>query len=149
MANVSGAISTIKTADIEKVSAVRVEDVIQGRASGVTVIQSGSPGVKPTLFVRGIPSFSGSDPLVVVDGVIQTLDDFNSINPADIESVNILKDAASTAIYGISGGNGVIVVTTKSGRKNQKARLLFQAVMESSSWPKSWVYLTQRNTAPC
>jgi len=122
VANVSGAISTIKTADIEKVSAVRVEDVIQGRASGVTVIQSGSPGVKPTLFVRGIPSFSGSDPLVVVDGVIQTLDDFNSINPADIESVNILKDAASTAIYGISGGNGVIVVTTKSGRKNQKAQ---------------------------
>jgi TonB-linked SusC/RagA family outer membrane protein len=122
VANVSGAISTIKSADIEKVNAVRVEDAIQGRASGVTVIQSGSPGVKPTLFVRGIPSFSGSDPLVVVDGTIQTLDDFNSINPADIESVNILKDAASTAIYGINGGNGVIVVTTKSGRKNQKTQ---------------------------
>ena len=122
VANVSGAISTIKSADIDKVSAVRVEDAIQGRASGVTVIQSGSPGVKPTLFVRGIPSFSGSDPLVVVDGSIQTLDDFNSINPADIESINILKDAASTAIYGISGGNGVIVVTTKSGRRNQKTQ---------------------------
>ena len=122
VANVSGAISTIKSADIEKVSAVRVEDAIQGRASGVTVIQSGSPGAKPTLFVRGIPSFSGSDPLVVVDGAIQTLDDLNSINPADVESINILKDAASTAIYGISGGNGVIVVTTKSGKKNQKVQ---------------------------
>lgn len=122
VANVSGAISTIKSSDIEKSSPVRVEEAIQGRASGVTVIQSGSPGVKPTLFVRGIPSFSGSDPLVVVDGSIQTLDDFNSINPADVESINILKDAASTAIYGISGGNGVIVVTTKSGKKNQKTQ---------------------------
>ncbi|MBS1668409.1 MAG: TonB-dependent receptor [Bacteroidetes bacterium] len=122
VANVSGAISTIKTADIEKASPVRVEEAIQGRASGVTVIQSGSPGVKPTLFVRGIPSFSGSDPLVVVDGSIQTLDDFNSINPADVESINILKDAASTAIYGVSGGNGVIVVTTKNGKKNQKTQ---------------------------
>jgi TonB-linked SusC/RagA family outer membrane protein len=122
VANVSGAISIIKSADIEKVNAIRVEDAIQGRASGVTVIQSGSPGVKPTLFVRGIPSFSGSDPLVVVDGALQTLDDLNSINPSDIESINILKDAASTAIYGISGGNGVIVVTTKSGRKNQKTQ---------------------------
>jgi TonB-linked SusC/RagA family outer membrane protein len=120
VANVSGAISTVKAADIEKVNAVRAEDAIQGRASGVTVIQSGSPGVKPTLFVRGIPSFSGSDPLVVVDGSPETLDDLNSISPSDIESINILKDAASTAIYGISGGNGVVVITTKSGRKNQK-----------------------------
>jgi TonB-linked SusC/RagA family outer membrane protein len=122
VANVSGAIATIKSADIEKVQAVRVEDAIQGRASGVTIIQSGSPGVKPTVFVRGIPSFSGSDPLVVVDGALQTLDDLNSINPADIESINILKDAASTAIYGISGGNGVIVVTTKTGRRNQRTQ---------------------------
>ena len=120
--NVSGAISTVKSSDIEKSSPVRVEEAIQGKASGVTVIQSGSPGVKPTLFVRGIPSFSGSDPLVVVDGSVQTLDDFNSINPADVESINILKDAATTAIYGISGGNGVIVITTKSGRKNQKTQ---------------------------
>lgn len=120
--NVSGAISTVKSADIEKSSPVRIEEAIQGRASGVTVIQSGSPGVKPTFFVRGIPSFSGSDPLVVVDGSIQTLDDFNSINPADVESINILKDAASTAIYGVSGGNGVIVITTKSGKKKQKTQ---------------------------
>ena len=122
LANVSGAISTIKSADIEKAEAVRPDDAIQGRASGVVVIASGSPGVKPTLFVRGIPSFSGSDPLVVVDGTPQTLDDFNAINPADIESINILKDAALTAIYGVSGGNGVVMVTTKSGKRNQKTQ---------------------------
>jgi TonB-dependent starch-binding outer membrane protein SusC len=120
---VSGAISTIKNADIEKVNAVRVEDVIQGRASGVNVIQSGSPGTTPTVLIRGIPSYAGSDPLVVIDGVQQTLIDFNSISPSDIESINILKDAATTSIYGVKGGNGVIVITTKAGRKNQKTQI--------------------------
>jgi TonB-dependent SusC/RagA subfamily outer membrane receptor len=120
---VSGAVGLIKSADIQKVNAVRVEDAIQGRASGVTVIQSGSPGVKPTVLIRGIPSYGGTDPLVVVDGVIQSLNDFNSINPADVESITVLKDAATTAIYGVKGGNGVLVITTKSGRRNQKTQI--------------------------
>lgn len=118
--NVSGAISTVKGADIEKLRPVRVEEALQGRASGVSVIQSGSPGSTPTVLIRGIPSFSGTDPIVIIDGVPQTLVDFNSINPQDIESINVLKDAATTAIYGVKGGNGVIVVTTKGGKKNQK-----------------------------
>jgi outer membrane receptor protein involved in Fe transport len=96
---VSGAISTIKAADIEKLKPVRTEEALQGRASGVNVIQSGSPGSKPTVLIRGIPSFSGTDPVVIIDGVPQTLTDFNSINPSDIESINVLKDAATTAIY--------------------------------------------------
>ena len=119
---VSGAISTIKSSDVEKVNAVRVEDAIQGRVSGVEVIQSGSPGVNPTVLIRGIPSYTGSDPLVVIDGVEQTLTDFNSLNPTDVESISILKDAAATAIYGVNGGNGVILVTTKTGKKNQKTQ---------------------------
>lgn len=124
---VSGAISTIKAADIEKLKPVRVEEALQGRASGVVVVNSGTPGSKPTVLVRGIPSFSGTDPLVIIDGVPQTLTDFNSINAADIESVNLLKDAATTAIYGVKGGNGVIVVTTKNGRKNQKTDISFNS----------------------
>ena len=120
---VSGAISTIKAADIEKLKPVRTEEALQGKASGVTVIQSGSPGSKPTVLIRGIPSFSGTDPVVIIDGVPQSLTDLNSINPADIESINVLKDAATTAIYGVKGGNGVIVVTTKTGRKNQKTEI--------------------------
>lgn len=120
---VSGAISTVKAADIEKVKAVRTEEALQGRTSGVSVIQSGSPGVKPTVLIRGIPSYSGNDPIVIVDGSPQSLDDLNSINPSDIESINVLKDASTTAIYGVHGGNGVIVVTTKSGRKNQKTEI--------------------------
>ena len=118
--NVSGAISTIKSESIEKLKPLRVEEALQGSASGVSVIQSGSPGSKPTVLVRGIPSFSGTDPVVIIDGVPQSLDDLNSINSSDIQSLNILKDAASTAIYGVKGGNGVIVVTTKGGKKNQK-----------------------------
>ena len=120
---VSGAISTVKAADIEKLRPVRAEEALQGRASGVTVISAGSPGAKPTVLIRGIPSFSGTDPVVIIDGVPQTLTDFNSINALDIESINVLKDAATTAIYGVKGGNGVIVVTTKSGRKNQKTEI--------------------------
>ncbi len=122
---VSGAVSTVKGSDIEKLKPVRAEDALQGRASGVTVVSNGSPGAKPTVLVRGIPSYTGTDPVVVVDGAIQTLDDFNAINPADIESINVLKDAATTAIYGVKGGNGVIVVTTKTGRKNQKTEITY------------------------
>jgi TonB-linked SusC/RagA family outer membrane protein len=121
---VSGAISTVKAAEIEKLSPVRAEEALQGKASGVNVIQSGSPGSKPTVLIRGIPSFSGTDPVVIIDGVPQTLTDFNSINPSDIESINVLKDAATTAIYGVKGGNGVIVVTTKSGRRNGRTEIV-------------------------
>lgn len=123
---VSGAISTIKSADIQKLSPVRIEQALQGSASGVSVIQNGTPGSKPTLFIRGIPGL-GADPAVIVDGIPQTINDLNSINPADIESVNVLKDAASTSIYGVKGGNGVIVITTKDGRKNQKAEFTFNS----------------------
>ena len=122
---VSGAISTVKGADIEKLHPVRAEDALQGRASGVTVISPGTPGAKPTVLIRGIPSYTGTDPVVIVDGAIESLDDLNSINANDIESINVLKDAASTAIYGVKGGNGVIVVTTKGGKKNQKTEFTY------------------------
>ncbi len=88
---VSGAISTVKSADIEKLRPVRTEEALQGRASGVNVIQSGSPGSKPTVLIRGIPSFSGTDPVVIIDGVPQTLTDLNAINAIDIESISVLE----------------------------------------------------------
>lgn len=124
---VSGALASIKGSDIDKAKPTRVDDALQGRASGVTVIQAGAPGSAPTVIIRGIPSNKGSDPLVIIDGIGQTQADLNAINPADIESISLLKDAAVTAIYGIAGGNGVIVVTTKSGKKNQKSEIAFSA----------------------
>lgn len=122
---VSGAIATIKGTEIEKYRPVRAEDALQGRASGVTVVSPGSPGAKPTVLIRGIPSYTGTDPVVIVDGSIQSLDDLNSISSADIESINILKDAAATSIYGVKGGNGVILITTKTGLRNQKTEFSF------------------------
>ncbi|RFS24721.1 TonB-dependent receptor [Chitinophaga silvatica] len=120
---VSGALSSVKNEDIQRLKPVRIEEALQGQASGVNVMQSGSPGAKLTVIVRGIPSFSGVEPLVIIDGVQQSLDDLNALNPADVESINVLKDAATTAIYGIKGGNGVLVVTTRSGMKNQKPEI--------------------------
>ncbi|MGY4538746.1 TonB-linked SusC/RagA family outer membrane protein [Mucilaginibacter sp. UYNi724] len=120
---VSGAISTVKSTDIQRQNPVRAEEAIQGRAAGVTVVQGGTPGSTPTVAIRGIPSYAGSAPLVVIDGVQQSLADLNSVNPIDIESISVLKDASATAIYGVKGGNGIIVVTTKTGRKNMKTEL--------------------------
>lgn len=122
---ISGAISTVKALDIEQQRPLRAEEALQGRASGVSVIQNGSPGSTPTVLIRGIPSFSGTNPIVIIDGIPQTLNDLNAINSADIESLNVLKDAATTSIYGVKGGNGVIVVTTRSGRKDQKTEFDF------------------------
>lgn len=119
---VSGAIAIVKAADIEKLKAVRIEEALQG-ASGVNVVLSGSPGAAPNIIIRGIPSYSGNGPLIVVDGLQQTQADLNAISPSDIESMSVLKDAATAAIYGVRGGNGVLVITTKSGRKNQKTEI--------------------------
>jgi TonB-linked SusC/RagA family outer membrane protein len=131
LSDVSGSIATVKSESIELLKPVRAEDALQGQAAGVNVISSGSPGSKPTVLIRGIPSYTGTDPLVVIDGVTQTLDDLNSLNPGDIESMNVLKDAALTAIYGVSGGNGVIVIRTKSGRKNGKTTITFDSSIGS------------------
>ena len=117
--NISGAVSTVSAEDVEKLKPLRIEDALQGQA-GLNVISSGSPGGKPSVLIRGITSFSGTDPLVVIDGINSSLWDMDAINPANIESVSVLKDASTTALYGVRGGNGVIVITTKSGKKNQE-----------------------------
>jgi TonB-dependent SusC/RagA subfamily outer membrane receptor len=118
LSDISGAVSTVNSKAIEAIKPVRIEDALQGQASGINIISSGSPGSKPTVLIRGISSYAGNSPLVVIDGVSQSIDDLNSLNPSDIKSVNILKDAALASIYGVKGGSGVIVVTTKSGERN-------------------------------
>ncbi len=117
---VSGAISQVGKKAIEKLSPTRTEDALQGSASGVNVISGGSPGAMPTVIIRGVSSNTGNNPIVVIDGITQSLYDFDALNPSDIESINVLKDAALTAIYGVKGGNGVIVVKTKSGSRDSK-----------------------------
>tara|TARA_Y100000991_G_scaffold208425_1_gene187425 strand:- start:7167 stop:10247 length:3081 start_codon:yes stop_codon:yes gene_type:complete len=121
LSDISGAVSTVNANAIEASTPVRVEDALQGQASGINIISSGSPGSKPTVLIRGITSYAGNDPLVVIDGISASIDDLNSLNPNDIKSVNVLKDAALASIYGVKGGSGVIVITTKSGQRNTKS----------------------------
>lgn len=114
---VSTAVATVGAQDLEKLPLSRVEQALQGNAPGVIVLQeSGSPGAAMTVRIRGIGSANSSNPLYLVDGVqVPNLDHLNS---GDIENISVLKDAASSAIYGARGGNGVVLVTTKSGRRN-------------------------------
>ena len=100
-----------------------VGHALQGQASGVTVIQnSGEPGSGVEIRIRGAGSINDNSPLYVVDGIIGEI---GSLNPADIESMTVLKDAASAAIYGSRGANGVVIVTTKKGKRNQKTSVSF------------------------
>ena len=114
--DLTGAISSIKGSDLTQLSTQRVDQAIQGRASGVYVLNTaGAPGATTTIRVRGMNSINGgNNALVVVDGLQGG--NLNSLNPNDIQSMEILKDASATAIYGSRGANGVILITTKSGK---------------------------------
>jgi len=114
--NVTGSIAQVKAKDLESMSLFRVEQALQGRTAGVQVTQSsGQPGAGSVVRIRGTASINGSDPLYVVDGVVIG-GGIDYLNPNDIETIEVLKDAASAAIYGARGANGVIIVTTKSGK---------------------------------
>jgi len=112
--DITGAVAVVDIADARKIPVTSSELLLQGQASGVTVLSSGAPGAPSTVFVRGVSNFGATQPLYVVDGA--QVSDMSFINPNDIESISVLKDAGSAAIYGVSGGNGVVVVTTKKGR---------------------------------
>ena len=119
--NISGSVTTVSGEDVEKLKPTRIEDALQGQ-SGLNVISAPNPGGKPSVLIRGITSFSGTDPLVVIDGINSSLYDVDALSASDIESISVLKDASTTALYGVRGGNGVIVITTKSGKKNQETQ---------------------------
>ncbi len=113
---VTGAISSVKAKDLENVQVPRIEQALQGRTSGVTVTSSsGQPGASSTIRIRGATTTGNSDPLFVVDGVPIT-GGIDYLNSSDIESIDVLKDAASAAIYGTRAASGVILVTTKKGK---------------------------------
>lgn len=136
--DVNGAISSIRASDIADIPQPSIDQMMQGKAAGVTVTQnSGAPGAAVSVRIRGITSFSGSEPLYVIDGVVTDGNANNGhqltssaspseqesspsplalINPNDIASIDILKDASATAIYGSRGSNGVVLITTKKGK---------------------------------
>ena len=119
---VTGAIATVKSEDISALPVTNAESALQGRAAGLTITNSGSPGSSPSVLIRGLGSVGNNSPLYVIDGVI--VGNLSGISANDIETVSVLKDASTTAVYGAQGSNGVVVVTTKQG-KNGKGRLSF------------------------
>jgi TonB-linked SusC/RagA family outer membrane protein len=117
----TGAIATVDPRDLTVIPTGNVEQTLQGRVSGVTVITNGQPGTSSIIRVRGFGAFGGNEPLYIVDGVPTGSTDF--LNPDDIESTTVLKDAAAASIYGARAANGVIVYTTKRGARNKKLRV--------------------------
>ncbi|MEM9685497.1 MAG: TonB-dependent receptor [Bacteroidota bacterium] len=121
-AEVTGAISSVTSEALTAIPVATPEQALQGRAAGVSVTNSGSPGANPVVRIRGLGTPGNNTPLYVIDGVITG--NLSGISNNDIESINVLKDASTTAIYGSQGSNGVIVVTTKKG-KSGKPQLSF------------------------
>lgn len=116
----TGAISGVTAKEFEDLPVTRVEQILQGRTSGLTIAaNNGQPGEGATVRVRGITSFGNNDPLWVVDGVVVDNGGIGYLNQSDIESIEVLKDAASQAIYGTRAAAGVILVTTKKGREGK------------------------------
>ncbi len=112
--DMTGAVGQIKSEEIGKITSLNAEQSLQGKVSGVQISStSGAPGASAAVRIRGVGTFNNSSPIYVVDGVI--LDDISFLNPSDIASMEVLKDASATAIYGSRGANGVILVQTKSG----------------------------------
>lgn len=125
--DLTGSISSIKPADITSTPTTNALKSLQGKVAGLDITQSsGQPGASISLTMRGNRSLKAdNNPLVLVDGI--DYGSFVDINPTDIESIEVLKDISSTAIYGTKGANGVIIITTKSGAKGQKTKIDFNA----------------------
>ncbi|MDX1279558.1 TonB-dependent receptor plug domain-containing protein, partial [Oceanihabitans sediminis] len=109
--DLTGAVSVVKTDDLQKQPSGQVTNQLQGRASGVTITGGGQPGEAPQVKIRGSNTFGNNNPLYVVDGI--PTDNISDLNPNDVASMQVLKDAGSASIYGSRAANGVIVITTK------------------------------------
>jgi TonB-linked SusC/RagA family outer membrane protein len=119
----TGATSKVGGEDVEKLNLSRMDQALQGQVSGVNIsTNSGSPGGASNIRIRGLSTFGDNDPLILVDGVVYDSEGLNALNPSDIKSINILKDATA-GIYGVRAANGVILVETKTGRLNAKPKI--------------------------
>lgn len=133
--NLTGAISSVKSGDIENRTVTDANQSLQGKTAGVQLLStSGTPGSENSIRVRGFSSNTTSDPLYVVDGV--RVNSISNLDPSDIESMEVLKDAASSAIYGAEAGNGVILITTKRGNRSEDGKITYSAQFAAQSLGK-------------
>lgn len=120
--DLTGAVSSVKGKDIARIPTANVEQALQGKVSGVYVAPaSGTPGAGAVIRIRGTGTLNNANPLYVIDGMITY--DASNVNPEDVESIEVLKDASAAAIYGSRGANGVILITTKGGKTRDKASI--------------------------
>jgi len=118
---VTGAISKVSSDDLKKTSDMRVTQALQGKTAGVVISSnSGQPGDQVSIRIRGVGTNGDAEPLYIIDGLPMSGSGTDFLNSSDVESIEVLKDAASSAIYGARGANGVILITTKSGKKDSK-----------------------------
>lgn len=135
--DLTGAVGSLAAKDIENTPVANIGQAIQGKIAGLQVVDAGKPGDNVSIKVRGMGSINSCDPLVVIDGVPTDLG-INAINMADVERLDVLKDASATAIYGSRGANGVIMITTKKGKEG-KGRLSVSAnlaIQNATKTPK-------------
>ena len=130
--DITGAVAVVNTEDLTKSSSTSISDRLQGRVPGVTVRTGGEPGSIGDVTIRGVSFFGDNNPLYVIDGI--PTEDSPNINPSDIESIQVLKDASSSAIYGSRAANGVIVITTKKGKAG-KPSISFDAKLGIQQFP--------------
>ncbi|MGC1389933.1 MAG: TonB-dependent receptor [Bacteroidales bacterium] len=133
--DLTGSVGTVASAELTAVPVPNVSNALQGRSSGVTVLGSGQPGSASSVRIRGFSSFQNNDPLYVVDGV--PTQDISSLNPNDVATISVLKDAGAASIYGSRASNGVIIVTTKKGTKGtQVTYSMYAGISDPGSGPK-------------
>ena len=129
--DITGSVAVVSRDAIAEQPVSSFAEALQGRAAGVTITNAGGPAGDSQIRVRGVGSVNGSDPLIIVDGVQGV--NISSVNPNDIETMQVLKDAAATAIYGARAANGVIIVTTKQGTKDAKVRVSYNGYISLST----------------
>jgi len=134
--DLTGAVSIVKVSELVEQPNSNVANQLQGRASGITVLGTGQPGTPPQIRIRGINSFGNNAPLFVIDGM--PTQDINYLNPNDIETMQVLKDAGTASIYGSRAANGVVVITTKKGKG--KVRVTYDTFLGTQTVAKGNVY---------
>ena len=129
--DITGSVAVVSRDALTETPVATFAEALQGKASGVYISNSGGPAGETTIRIRGVGSVNGSDPLIIVDGVQGV--DISSVNPNDIDSFQVLKDASATAIYGARAANGVIIVTTKQGNKEGKVKISYNGYISAST----------------
>jgi TonB-dependent SusC/RagA subfamily outer membrane receptor len=134
---VSGSLASVDMVDAKKFSTSDINNMLQGRVSGVAVRSDGQPGAVPDVRIRGYNTFGAASPFYVVDGV-PVSGSIRDFSPDDVESITLLKDASAASIYGAAAANGVIIITTKQGKKNSQMQVQYNGYY---GWDNVWQYI--------